>query len=167
MQTTFLYNSSFWTNKETWNVDVGLDGLAQNETKLASYHNTPFTKLCLGMTRNSVTNWILINYSGSSLYSLIADDKYNNTNIGRAEWVSLINGASLQHHCSMEGFNVKILEHNVKLRLGIAGNNEENCDSCDSVIGFGFEINSWKWSCGNIQHSTTQPLKTFGYIFVQ
>ena len=124
LQKTFLYDSSFWTNKETWNVNVGLHGLAQNETKLALYHNTPFTKLCLGMRDNGGTNWILINYSGSSLYSLIADDKYNKTNIGRAEWVSLINGASLQQHCSMEGFNVKISGHNVKLRLGIAGNNE-------------------------------------------
>ena len=114
-KTTFLYDSSFWKNKETWNVNVGLNGLAQNETKLASYHNTPFTKLCLGMRDNGGTNWILVNYPATSLYSLIADGNYRKTNIGRAKWISLINGAKLLWNCNRQGFNVKISAHNIKV----------------------------------------------------
>ena len=90
LQTTFKYDSPFWINKETVNIDSGLDGLTQNEAKLASYHNTPLTKLCLGMSQNGVTNWILVNYTATSLYSVIADGNYHATNVERAEWISLI-----------------------------------------------------------------------------
>ena len=157
----------------TWNVEKGLNGLAGTEAKLASYHNTPFTKLCLGMTWNGVTNWILVNYNATSLYSVIADENYRKTSAGRAEWMSLINGAKLQRKCNKEGFNIKFNVRNLKLRIGITGNNEDNCDSCDSAIGFGTEIKDahnrrflWKLSSGNM-HVNVHSLKTFGYIFVQ
>ena len=158
------------------NVTAGLDGLTQNETKLASYHNTPFKKVCLGMTRNNVTNWILVklvNYTATTLYSLIKDGNYRETNAGRAEWMSLINGTLLQDNCNKEGFNFQCSKTNSwrKSRIGILGNNENNCDSCDSVIGFGIEMKKWKWSSGNIYYIDDQDidikLKTFGYIFVQ
>ena len=152
------------------NVNEGLDGLTQNEAKLASYHNTPFTKICLGMRENDVTNWILVNYPATSLYSLIADGNYLQTNAGRAEWMSLINDVSLQENCNREGFNVTFDHHNLKLRIGIVSNNENDCDSCDSVIGFGIEMKSWKWSSGNIhikKYWIDHKKMTFGYIFVQ
>ena len=157
----------------TWNVEEGLNGLAENEAKLASYHNTPFTNLCLGMTENDDTNWILVNYSANSLYSVIANGYYRKTNVGRKQWMSLVNGAELQPNCNKEGFNIKFYVRNLKLRIGIAGNNENNCASCDSAIGFGIEMKDsynrfflWKLSSGNI-HMNVHPLKTFGYIFVQ
>ena len=167
-----------WTNDETLHVEAGLEGLTQNEAKLASYGNTPFTKICLGMTRNDATNWILVNHAAKSLYSVIADGSYTHfaSNAGRAEWMSLINDASLQKHCNREGFNVQFSYRHLKLRIGIAGNNEDNCDSCDSAIGFGIEIKNtflflttnFKWSSGNLKFQTLQnkKVKTFGYILV-
>ena len=161
------------------NVTAGLDGLTQNETKLASYHNTLFKKVCLGMTRNNVTNWILVklvNYIATTLYSVIADGAYRKTNVGRAEWMSLINGASLQDNCKKEGFNVKCSETNPngrrKSRIGILANNQDQCNSCDSVIGFGIKMRDWKWSSGHIYYLNNNNKKmlimeTFGYIFVQ
>ena len=130
-------------NKETWNVDKGLDGLAKNETKLVSYHNTPFNKVCLGMTENDVTNWILVNYTSTSLYSVIADGNCRKTNVGRKEWMSLINDAWLQSNCSKEGFNVYCSWSERKLRIGILGNENDDCSLCDSVIGFGIEITTF------------------------
>ena len=142
--------------------------MTQIEAKSALYHNTPFKKVCLGMTRNGVTNWILDNYTATSLYSVIADGNYRKTNTGRAEWMSLINDTSLQDNCNKEGFNVKCSRSGRKLRIGIFGNNEDKCDSCDSVIGFGIEMNKWNWPSGNIHYYNTNiKLKTFGYIFVQ
>ena len=151
------------------NVDEGLNGLAQNEAKLASYHNTPFTKLCLGMTRNDVTNWILVNYTATSLYSVIADGSYYETNLGRAEWTSLLNDAVLQSTCNKEGFNAQCSGIRRISRIGILGDNND-CLSCNSVIGFGFELKNSRWSSGNIYDKHNKPvikLKTFGYIFVQ
>ena len=150
----------------------GLNGLAQNETKLASYHNTPFTKVCLGMTANDVTNWILVNNAATSLYSLLADGAYRETNAGRAEWLSLVNDASLQPYCNKEGFNVFYFYGNSKrqLRIGILGNNQNNCGSCNSFIGFGFGVVYWpKWSSGSFHYTefVNVQFETFGYIFVQ
>ena len=140
MQKTFEYKSPLWTNKETWNVSRGVDGLTEIETKLASYHNTPFTKICLGMTQENVPSWIIVSYPATSLYSVIAGGSYSEIIVGRAEWRSLINGSSLQPHCNKKGFNVQFSKHNLKLRIGIASNNEGNCETCDSVLGFGIAI---------------------------
>ena len=120
------------------------------------------------MTRNDVTNWIRVQYAANSLYSVIADGNTRETNAGRAEWMSLINDAILQSNCNMEGFNVQC-SHPRKSRIGILGNNQLDCTSCDSVIGFGFQIGSGRqWSCGNVESfPTLQNLKAFGYIFVQ
>ena len=117
------------------------------------------------MTWNDVTNWILVNYTATSLFSVIADGNYHETNVGREEWMSLINGASLQHNCNMEGFNVQCSWSGRKSRIGIFGNNEDDCTSCDSVIGFGVEMKKRNWSSGNIHGENNK--KSFGYIFVQ
>ena len=152
------------------NVDEGLNGLAQNETKLASYHNTPFSKLCLGMTRNDVTNWILVEYTATSLYSVIANGSYHETNLGRAEWMSLLNDAVLQPACNREGFNALCSESRRMSRIGIFGNDKDDCSYCNTVIGFGFEMKGSKWSSGNVFAKKVEnniKLETFGYIFVQ
>ena len=124
------------------------------------------------MTRNDITNWILVKYTATSLYSVIADGNTHKTNVGRAEWMTLINGASLQDNCKKEGFNVKCSRSGLKSRIGFFGNNESDCISCDSVIGFGIEMRDWKWSSGNVYYNMYNEnidirLKTFGYIFVQ
>ena len=123
------------------------------------------------MTRNDVTNWILVNYTAISLYSVIADGNYRKINVGRAEWMTLINGASLQQNCNKEGFNVKCSHYRRNSRIGILGNNEKKCEYCNTVIGFGIEIRVRHSSSGNIYYRTNPPtdikLNTFGYIFVQ
>ena len=138
--------------------------MTENEARLASYHNTPFAKVCLGMTRNGVTNWILVNYNATSLHSLIADGKHHATIVGKEEWMLLINGATLQSECNKEGFNVKCGSRR-KLRIGIASNEQDDCTSCDSAIGFGIEMKNRKWSSGNINKNKER--RTFGYVFVQ
>ena len=141
--------------------------MTQNETKLASYHNTPFTKVCLGMAANNVTNWIQVSHNATSLYSVIADGSYRETNVGRAEWMSLINDAKLDSTCQKEGFNVQCNKLR-KARIGILGG-VRNCNYCVTVIGFGIKMN-WEVSSGNIldKKNVLKVKKlTFGYIFVQ
>ena len=52
-----------------------------------------------------------------------------------------------------------------KARIGIFGNNEDDCTSCGSVIGFGVEMKKRNWSSGSIHGQNNK--KSFGYIFVQ
>ncbi|XP_028396189.1 uncharacterized skeletal organic matrix protein 5-like [Dendronephthya gigantea] len=161
---TFKYSSSFWTNNETYAIQDGLEGLTEKESKLASYWNTPFTKICLGMSYNGDREWMSFDYTASSLYGAIADGQFRATTAGRAAWKSLIAESSLQLNCNEEGFNVLL-----RMRIGIFANNENECYSCDSWLGFGTQVTGK--TCGNFAvHSPDngyKDLATFGYILVQ
>ena len=117
--------------------------------------------------------FIVINMKTSSLYSLIADGKNRSTSLGRDTWKKLIGlEASLQVYCNTEGFNVMCGGSvNSKARIGITANNQDDCLSCDSRIGFGtgglYDRNN---TCGN--EATREPdngdkhIKAMGYILV-
>ena len=126
------------------------------------------------MKINHQIKFIVINKQANSLYSLIADGQYRNTSLGRDTWKSLIGSdASLQKNCNKEGFNaVGDNSGQSKARIGISSNQQEDCTSCDSRIGFGTggkHDNSN--SCGN--EATHSPdngdkhIKAMGYILVQ
>ena len=97
-QQTFNYNSDLWLNKKTFQPN-NLD-LDEKETKLASYWTLPFTELRLGMKVDGTTRWITFSYTASSLYSLIADEQYRSTSIGKSKWRSLLPRSSLQRNCN-------------------------------------------------------------------
>ena len=118
-------------------------------------------------------SFIVINKTANSLYSLIADGQYRATSLGRDKWKELIGlQASLQSHCNREGFNaVCSSESHSKARIGIISNGNNNCDSCNSRIGFGTGgIDDDSNTCGN--EATHSPggdkhIKAMGYILVQ
>ncbi|XP_022805577.1 uncharacterized skeletal organic matrix protein 5-like [Stylophora pistillata] len=149
---TFSYDSVLWTNKETFNLPGGETGLDTQETKLATYWEKPFSKICLGMRIGSQTNFILIHKQANSLYSLIADGQYRAISLGRDKWKSLIGvNASLQRNCNKEGFNSQGKTGQSNARIGIIGNEQSNCVSADSRIGFGTGGNPDKSiTCGNV-----------------
>ncbi|CAB4005221.1 Hypothetical predicted protein, partial [Paramuricea clavata] len=144
----FNYSSPYWTNKETYAIEDGLQGLNEKQTKLASYWNTPFNKICLGMKVNGATKWIASNYTTISLHSVIEDGTFKRTTIGKEAWKSLINGSSLQKNCNQEGFNM-VTKNKFKryafaytnVRIGLVANNQNDCESCNSCIGFGSSYN--------------------------
>ena len=121
--------------------------------------------------------FILVHKAAKSLYSLIADGQYRATSVGRLTWKSLIGSqASLQGKCNKEGFNLisTVKQGNSKARIGILGNENEDCLSPDSRIGFGTggspdDSNT----CGNAANGKWNPdnggndIKGMGYIFVQ
>ena len=112
----------------------------------------------------------VINKHANSLYSLIADGKYRATSLGRHTWKQLIGSqASLQPNCNKEGFNAVT---NIKARIGILGNNEKDCLTCNSKIGFGLAGHpDDSNTCGDEAQSGgdngDKHIKAMGYIFVQ
>lgn len=160
-QSTFNYNSRYWTNKVEYNLAGGETGFDSQETKLPTYWNTSFSKICLGMKVGQSIKFAVIIKTADSLYSLIADGQYRSTSLGRNKWKSLIGSqAKLQGNCNSEGFNAPTYNKSFrKSRIGILGNNENNCNSCDSLIGFG---NRNANTCGD-----RSVVKAFGYILVQ
>ena len=137
LQQTFHYNSALWKNKETFNLDGGKTGFDSQEIKLPSYGNTSFSKIYLGMKIGRLQlNFVVINRNASSPYSLIADGQFRATSLGRATWKFLIGpDASLQAQCNKEGFNSQCSGLS-KARIGIICTEQNNCNSCDSRIGF-------------------------------
>ena len=126
------------------------------------------------MKINNQINFIEITESASSLFSLIADGQYRNTSLGRDKWKSLIGSeASLQINCNKEGFNaVGVDRQHSKARIGILGNNENDCDLCDSRIGFGTGGKHDNSNiCGNEASAQgdkgDKHIKVMGYILVQ
>ena len=121
-------------------------------------------------------NFVVINKQASSLYSLIADGTYRPTSLGRDTWKSLIGSqASLQHNCNREGFNAESdIDNHGRARIGIIGDNVNNCKWTDSRIGFGGggEPNNNNM-CGNEAKAKEdadngfKSIKTMGFIFVQ
>ena len=118
--------------------------------------------------------FIAINKSASSLYSLIADGKYRATSLGRNTWKKLIGSrASLQRNCNKEGFNAVGENHShSKARIGYIANQENDCRTCDSRIGFGTGgYHDDSNTCGN--QATHNPdndnknIRAMGYILVQ
>ena len=116
----------------------------------------------------------VMNKHANSLYSLIADNRYRSTSLGRNMWKTLIGSqASLQSFCNKEGFNVvSVNPLQSKARIGIISNQENECNSCDSRIGFGTGgLHDNSNSCGN--EATYSPdngekhIKTMGYILVK
>ena len=134
-----------------------------------------FSKICLGMRiGNQSVKFLVISKTGASLYSVIADGHYRPTSLGRDKWKALIGSeASLQTNCNREGFNAVCgIYHNSKARIGIIGNDQEDCRWCDSRIGFGTggypDDNN---TCGNeAKHAGDngeKHIKTMGYILVK
>ena len=172
-QTTFLYDSTYWTDKQSFNDQGGLTGLDNKQTKLPTYWSTPFTKICLGMKVGGQTRFLLLEQAAPSLHSLIADGVYRKTSLGRNSWKSLVPGASLQDHCNKEGFNSRGLwGKNSRARIGFLGNNQDDCSSPDSRIGFGTGgVPDNSNSCGNAASlggdNGNKWIKAMCYIFIQ
>ena len=170
---TFHYDSPFWSTKETFNLAGGKTGFDREETKLPTYARTAFSKICLGMNVDQQNRFIAVNKQASSLYSLIADGQYRATSLGRNTWKTLVGSqASLQPYCNWEGFNPAGPNNGPKARIGILSNEQNDCHSCDSRIGFGTggpHDNSN--TCGNEARFSPdngdRHIKAMGYILVQ
>ena len=173
-QQTFHYDADLWENNNEHNLPGGETGFDSQETKLPTYWDTPFSKICLGMEIGQGMKFIVIDRQATSLYSLIADGQYRATSLGRNTWKELIGSqASLQTNCNNEGFNaVGSHQGSSKARIGIVGNNENSCSTTDSRIGFGTGgYHDDSNTCGNEAlpsgDNGEKHIKAMGYILIQ
>ncbi|XP_073247541.1 uncharacterized skeletal organic matrix protein 5-like [Porites lutea] len=168
---TFHYDSTLWTDTRDYHSSSGNILFDHQETKLPTYWSTPFSKICLAMKIDSQVKSIVIYRQANSLYSLIADGEYRSTSLGRNTWKKLIGKqASLQKNCNREGFNS--VTSSSRARIGIISNNENDCKTCDSRIGFGTAGHpDDSNTCGNVAmyggDNGNKHIKAMGYILVQ
>ncbi len=143
-QPTFHYNSPLWENDQLLNPDS--PDLDREEAKLQSFVDLPFTQLLVGLEGpDSDTflpdhRYLPLPVVGDSLYDLFVGGDYVATQVGREAWKNTMADSSLQWHCNHEGLNSRTTEADsefARARVGIIGNNEDDCSSPDSRIGLG------------------------------
>ncbi|XP_067023248.1 uncharacterized protein [Acropora muricata] len=160
-QRNFEYSSDRWRNKAAFNPAGGTTGFDFTETKLPTYWKTSFSEICLGMRKlgQQDIRFVVIPQKADSLHSLTEDGNYRPTSLGRNKWIGLMSGFGwLQPNCRKEGFNPSCTSHHLRVRIGILGNNEDDCRTCDSLLGFGLDL---AHSCGD------KRTTTMGYILVK
>ena len=173
-QKTFHFDSPLWSNRNSFNLEGGKTGFDTQETKLPTYWNTPFSKICLGMRIGHQIKFLAINKHANSLFSLIADSHFRATTLGHNAWMTLIGSQSiLQPKCNKEGFNAKSRSSFYsRARIGIISGNSDYCGASDSRIGFGTGGSPDNSNtCGNEAKARggnrAQHIKAMGYILVQ
>ena len=174
MQSTFRYDSSYWTNTNTYDDNsYGLNGGLDNQQfKGSTYWRTSFKEICVGMKYNGYLKAFFFSYPASPLYSLIADGRYRPTRLGRNKWKSLIAGSSMQLYCNREGFNARAGSNvHARARLGIITNEQNGCYSPDSFIGLGTYVGNLDNVAGNYAvyspDNGDKNIKVMGYILVR
>jgi hypothetical protein len=165
--TTFLNHSAWWENDATYRPEY--PDLDENEAKLASYGSVAFANVRVGMLQGGTARWLVVPADAASFRELMQGG-YRATTLGRAAWKSLPGSGSLQTFCGREGFNVTTPAL-AAVRIGIIGNEYDNCTSCDSWIGFGGELMGLGYACGNVARwhadEGDRDLPLFGYVMVR
>jgi hypothetical protein len=155
-KTTWAYDSARWTDDSTFDSDS--TDLAFAEAKFRSFNEMPLKELRVRMHDGMTSRFFPMPLVGTSLRAVFAADSVA-TSAGRTKWSSLVPDPSLQDYCDQEGTNLEFPTGGPKLRvrLGLVANNEMDCDTPDSFIGFGVSM-----SAPGVCFGGTDPLVTVG-----
>jgi hypothetical protein len=134
---TFKYDAPIWSNNNLLSEDA--PGPGAGDMKNEGYSLLPYTALRLGMRvsdeeeeGDGEMHYLSVHVSGASLRQTMVRGNERETTLGREAWRSLIPVTSLQENCNAEGINIR---H--KLRFGLLGNEQDDCNTPDSFIGIG------------------------------
>jgi len=147
-KSTFIATSPLWTTRKLHNEESIIQSLKEiEEAKFEAFNSMKFKSICFGLEYNKIKRWLHLHVRGTSLLDIFRRNRYISTNLGKTSWRSLVPDSSMQTHCNREGINVSYGGgQNIVIRIGITGNNENDCRSQDSSIGAG--INSRIDYCG-------------------
>jgi hypothetical protein len=170
----FIYTSAIWTNTSTLN--DGSTDLSTTPAKFRGFFSLPFQQLRVGMVDGS-PRYLVVPVATTNVGPLnaIFAGGPRATTVGRTAWRSLVGSPSLQPFCNAEGFNMVSGGDYQAVRLGIVTNQENDCGTSDSRLGFGGQYNR----CGSGADVSSGNVSTcggdngdrdnafFGYIFVR
>jgi hypothetical protein len=133
------YDSAYWTNSATGNLGNG--------NSKTSFFFEKAKKAIFTFKTGSQTRSISVDMGGKSLQQKFkAGTSY--TSISKSTWTGL--GGSYkfayQNHCNRQGFDVTA-KHGYKARFGMIFNEQNNCNSPDTMIGVGIQSKA-KMSAG-------------------
>ena len=167
------YNAAAWAQKKAIGADA--PGLDEKQALLVSYWTVPFSEVRVGLRTKTDLRWATLSQKAASLLALLGPNKQVSSQLGLAGWKGLIAGSSLQLACHQEGFNVAPKPKSARVRIGIIGNNENNCATPDSWLGIGGN----QTACGQKAANTAgniachgpdagwRKTRSFGYVLVR
>jgi hypothetical protein len=175
ISTAWHYGSSLWTSYNTLNpTSLAFD---RTEAKLSSFNSFPIQSLRLGMVgipgyetaSIQTVNWISLSLDQTySSMTRLMNDGTRITNLGRAAWNTLIPGFGAgEPNCNAEGINLNDPWSpgiRGQVRLGLFGNNENDCGSDDMAMGFGVTIEGYSYAVGMVCANICDGAQMFGYI---
>ena len=166
---TFKYNSSYWTSTTLLNESI-VDPSTDENMKNQAYHSLAVTEMRLDLV--SLGNSHTISISADSAHSVFTGGHVN-VSYSRNDFLNWIPESNSnwdnQANCNTKGFQVS--EFNTNCRYGITMNNENECLSNDSSIGFGCHSNNYHsnryTSAGGSRWNPDQAYPHRGWIFVR
>jgi hypothetical protein len=173
----FQYDAAIWTNATTLAPES--TDLSKTEAKFASFSNIKVAEVAGVIDTAGVLRTVKVAQVADSLQALFSGP-FVATNVTRTEWMKLVPGSGLQPNCNKEGFNNELTGFS-KVRFGILGNQENDCNSPDSFVGFGTAggpCNAGNAAVGNkascapvldVDGAATgdKLIQSFGYLFVR
>jgi hypothetical protein len=177
---SFTYESPYWTDTDTLDEDSA--DLSLHEAKFASFSQIDASAVRLVFLDVDAPSQpgharVITLQSPSSLLDLVSG-QYTPTALGRAAWLALVDGASPEPNCNVEGFNVYFSPPYSRARIGMISNNENDCNTPDSAVGFGVEDGPNDTCYASDPHygvgvvaggtcATAADKQLFGYVFVR
>jgi len=170
---TFIYDAAYWTNG-TLLTTTSTNNSFQ-EAKFASFTGTRFNELMASFSANGFHRNIVLSVTSTSLQTLFSGGQVV-AGPGRAAWLAAIQNSSLQANCNLQGININpVPAVSQRVRVGILGNNENDCASADSRLGIGGYGNNCVTLLNQSVGSTTRcggsngdgDITTFGYLHVR
>ncbi len=141
---TFSYGAQTWTSPDPYMPDPDLDRV---ETKLQSWTTVAATEVLVGMETPIKgegpldLKYVTLDAGAPHLHAVFMNGAYKGSALGRAAWKAFVANSSLQDNCNLEGFNASSPAADAasfaRIRIGILGNGEMDCNTPNSYIGVG------------------------------
>jgi hypothetical protein len=143
-KTSFTYDSTLWNTSSTINEAGYVTGTSDATTEYKSplFSVYPYSEMRLGMRIGGALNWLEVKHGQyASMLEVMQGGTVSFTNTMRNDWLALANNGALQPYCNHVGYNFvptsTAFSGTMRLRIGIVGNEETNCDHPNTFVGFG------------------------------
>jgi hypothetical protein len=174
--TGWSYGGSYWSSTTAINESECQNTNNGDSLNRGYYQYTAITGFLFSL--GTFTNWLSVLRTGVTAKDAFTGSQYNMDGMSRSQFMSWINTAGTsssnwdnQPYCNRIGFN-RTDSNQQAMRFGITMNNENDCNSNDSSIGFGEYTNNDAGGVRNISSgghrwNPDQKFPHQGYIFIK